>query len=56
MFMKKFSNWIVALKLKYAFRWIEGRGLSVVRIVERAGTQYIVAQDGAFHKIGKRSA
>ncbi|HJZ04411.1 MAG TPA: hypothetical protein VJ327_00935, partial [Patescibacteria group bacterium] len=54
MFVKKFRNWVGAIKLKYAFRWLEGRGLSVVRIVEKAGTKYIVAQNGAFYKIGKR--
>jgi len=53
--MKNFSNWIVSIKLKYALRWIAGSGLSVVRIVERVGTQYIVAQDGSFRRIGKRS-
>lgn len=54
--ISKIKKFVAARKLKYAFRWIEGSGLSVVRIVEKAGTKYIIANDGAFHKIGKRNA
>jgi hypothetical protein len=50
----KIKNWVRSVKLKYAIRWVDDCGLSVVRIVERAGSQYIVAQDGSFRRVGKR--
>lgn len=50
---KQIGYFIDGIKLKYAYRWIAGRGLSVVRLVKVAETVYIVGQDGTHHKIGK---
>lgn len=44
---------VVAFKMKYATKWIEGYGLSIVRLEHKAGTTYIVNRDGSFHKLIK---
>ena len=52
--IEKIKKFVASIKLKYAIRWINGNGFSVVRIVEKAGTKYIVTNDGSFLRIGRR--
>lgn len=42
-----------SIKMRLVKRWTEEKGLTCVCIVKRAGTDYIVAQGGHFHRIGK---
>ena len=41
-------------KLKLVNRWCTDYGLTPVRIISKGTTDYIVAHDGALHKVGKR--
>lgn len=51
-----FTSKIRKLRLEYALREIERNGLTVAKIVEVSGTQYIVAKNGSLHKIGRKPA
>lgn len=58
--IKKLWNWAVSgpferQVLKFAFRKIEERGLCIVRIEHKAGTNYLIDINGVAHKIGKRA-
>jgi hypothetical protein len=46
---------IQSLKMHFAFKWIEARGLFVCRIETRGATNYLVDGKGSWHKIGKRA-
>lgn len=56
--MKALKSWwnkkIDAFKMNLVRRWTEPKGLTVVCIVRKAGTDYLVANDGSFHRIGRK--
>lgn len=53
--MKKLKQWINAKLYKFALGVVRANGLFVVRIVEKAGTQYLVTNDGKFLRIGGKA-
>ena len=50
--MKWLKNKIRNLKFRLGVRWVAAEGWSIVNIVERAGTEYIVGTDGSLLRIG----
>jgi hypothetical protein len=46
-------NWIAKKKLQLAIKWLKNSGLTPCRILRKAGTDYIVAADGSFRRIGR---
>ena len=51
---KWYEEKTAAFKMKLIIRWTEPNGLTLVRIVRRAGTDYILDSKGALHRIGRR--
>lgn len=50
--LRKVKMWFNLKLYKFALGVIRANGLFVVRIVEKAGTQYLVTNDGKFLRIG----
>ncbi|MDO6385598.1 hypothetical protein [Uliginosibacterium sp. 31-12] len=46
------KNKIRNLKFALGCRWVTSEGFAVVQMVERAGTEYLVANDGSLLRIG----
>lgn len=53
--MNWLKNKIRNIKTRIGGRWLTEAGFSVVVIIERAGTEYIVANDGSLLRIGGKS-
>lgn len=53
--MKWLSNKIRNIKFNLGARWVTAEGFSVVQMVERAGTEYLVANDGSLLRIGGKA-
>lgn len=51
----KWRNKRIKSKLESAEKIIEEAGYTVCKIVNRAGTDYIIDSTGAFHKIGRKA-
>jgi len=49
----KIKVYVAKKKLELGIKWITATGLTVCRIIDRAGTSYIVGKDGVYHKIGR---
>ena len=45
--------YVAKKKLELGVKWVTAAGLTACRIVDRAGTSYIVGRDGMYHKIGR---
>lgn len=52
--VRQLKKWWEARKYQWALKVIKSHGFSVVRMVNRAGTDYIVANDGRMFKIGRK--
>ena len=49
----KIKSYVAKKKLELGIKWVTAAGLTACRIVDRAGTSYIIGRDGAHHKIGR---
>ena len=47
------KRWIRNEKTRLAYKWLSDIGITPVRIVTHAGTNYIVKNDGALYRIGR---
>ena len=47
------KKWSAKKKLELAMKWLKNSGLTPCRIIRKAGTDYIVASDGSFRRIGR---
>lgn len=47
------KKWVAKKKLELALKWLKNSGITPCRIVRKAGTDYIIASDGSFRKIGR---
>lgn len=54
--MTKLKMWWTTKLYNWAVKIIKSHGFSVVRIVNRAGTDYLVGNDGRFYQVGKKTA
>jgi len=53
--MKKyFDKKLKAMRLKWMEKWCKQYGLTVVVLVERAGSLYMRGADGQLYKIGRK--
>ncbi len=51
------GKWMKAsekLRLDRAAKLVEAHGFAVVKIIRRAGSDYILAADGSLHRIGRK--
>ena len=53
--MKWLQDKIRSIKTRIGGRWLTEAGFSVVVIIERDGTEYIVANDGSLLRIGGKT-
>jgi len=51
--MQSLRKWWENRKYQWALKVIKSHGFSVVRMVNKAGTDYLVANDGRMYRIGR---
>lgn len=49
----KYLMWRELRQIRWVGAWSKRRGLTMCRIVDVAGSDYIVASDGSYRKVGK---
>lgn len=50
---KNLRKWWTTKKYHWAVKIVKSHGFSIVRMVNKAGTDYIVANDGRMFRIGR---
>lgn len=50
----QFLKWIKEMRLRLMGKWCKQYGLTVVVLVERAGSTYMRGRDGQLYKIGRK--
>lgn len=52
--MQRFKKWWEEKKYRWACTIISSHGFSIVRLINRAGTDYILGNDGQMYAVGRR--
>lgn len=51
---KNLKKWWAEKQYRWAVKIVKSHGFSIVRMVNKAGTDYIVANDGRMFRIGRK--